>query len=111
MWAPVLYLFTPPRTPSNCPDVPCAHVPAEIFTPGLLSLGATQSPPQMCPVDLDKEEHGHLITVLLSYRMALLRDVVVSQTLYFFSFRSLHQHQDISNSRVCNGIIKCVYRL
>ena len=77
------FIYSP--LPANCPDVPCTHVSAEIFTPGLLLLGATQSPPQMCPVNLDKEEHGQLITMLLSYKMALLR--VLSFFFFFFKKR------------------------
>lgn len=52
-----------------CPSVQMFRVPAEIFTPGLLLPGATQSPLQMWPVCLDKEEHGPLITSPLGYRM------------------------------------------
>lgn len=59
------------------PSVQMFPVPAEIFTPGLLLLGATQSPIQMCPVCLDKEEHGPLITSPLSYRMDLLPGFVL----------------------------------
>lgn len=120
------HLFTPPSPASHHPDV-CTRVPAEIFTPGLLLLGATQSPPQMCPVSPDKEEHGQLITMWLHYRIQLLRDCYFSlyNRFFFLPFSSvswtsigIHLHRvspvDLNHPQcvrtACNGIVKRVYR-
>lgn len=114
---PILYLFTSPSPPSNCPDVPCTPV----FTPGLLLLGATQAPPQMCPVNLDKEEHGRLITMLLRNRMPPLRDrnVILKHPSFlkpsppasgYVSIRSVRSALNMHNTWERNGIIKRVYR-
>lgn len=116
--SPLLYIFT---SPALHPAVQMFNVPTEIFTPGLLLLGATQSPPQMCPVNLDKEEHGQLIIMLLRDRMPLLRDYF---TLFWYfphfrdlslptsgyvSLKSVPSASNMHNTWVRNGIIKCVY--
>lgn len=43
-----------------------------------------ESLPQMCPVNLDKEEHGQLITMLLRYIIVLLRDFFTETRFLFY---------------------------
>lgn len=97
--ASVLYGFTSPGTPSDCPDVQCTHLPAEIFTPG---------PRFVCCHPL----HRCVLSVQIKRNMAIWspRCWAIDATAHRWVF-SLRQHQDISNSRLRNGIIKWVYRV